>query len=222
MEEPEVLRQARYRMVREQIAGREIRDPRVLDAMRDIPRHYFVPRQYERRAYYDGPLPIGQGQTISQPYIVALMTQLLSLQGFERVLEIGTGSGYQAAILGCLSKKVFTVERYSELAIRARKALAACGIENVEVIIGDGSAGLPERAPFDAILMTAAAPLIPQPLTDQLAEAGRLVAPVGGEHGQVLKLIVKKKNRLVTRTLVPVAFVPLRGVHGWPDDEWRF
>lgn len=207
-------------MVREQIAARDIRDMRLLDALRDIPRHLFVPPEYERRAYSDGPLPIGEGQTISQPYIVALMTQLLQLKGTETVLEVGTGSGYQAAVLGCLAKKVYSIERFPTLAERARKALVECGIANVQVLIGDGSGGLPERAPFDAILLTAAAPHIPEVLVAQLAEPGRLVAPVGGEHGQMLQLVEKKQQRVIRRTLVPVAFVPLRGVHGWPDDEW--
>ncbi len=221
MAEQDNIRKARHRMVQEQLIARNISEPRVLDAMGRVPRHLFVPLEFQRRAYSDGPLPIGHGQTISQPYIVGLMSQLLQLAGDEKVLEIGTGSGYQAAILGCLAKEVYSVEQYANLADGARKALTACQIENVRVFVGDGSLGLPEFAPFEAILLTAAAPEVPPALIRQLTEGGRLIAPVGGERGQMLKLVLKKKQRLVTRTLVPVAFVPLRGQHGWQDDEWR-
>ena len=220
MAESELLRNARHRMVREQIASRKIQDRRVLEAMREIPRHLFVPAEYQRRSYRDGPLPIGHGQTISQPYIVALMTQLLKLNGDERVLEIGTGSGYQAAVLGYLAREVHTVERFPDLAETARRALKAAGMTNVHVHVGDGSKGLPDFAPYDAVLLTAAAPEIPAIILDQLSEVSRLVAPVGGERGQVLQLVQKKSSRLTIRTLVPVAFVPLRGEHGWQDDEW--
>jgi protein-L-isoaspartate(D-aspartate) O-methyltransferase len=220
MVEPEFEREERLRMVREQIASRNIRDERVLDAMRTVPRQYFVPFEYRYRAYGDGPLPIGEGQTISQPYVVALMTQLLTLKGHERVLEIGTGSGYQAAILGRLAKEVFSIERHESLALKAREALALSGADNIRVLIGDGSKGLPEFAPFDAILLTAAAPKIPAVLGDQLADNGRLVGPVGGARGQTLQMVQKKEGRFVRRKLVPVAFVPLRGEFGWSDDEW--
>ena len=218
--EPEYEREERARMVREQLAGRNIRDPRVLKAMGSLPRQLFIPAELRYRAYIDGPLPIGEGQTISQPYIVAFMTQLLELKEFERVLEVGTGSGYQAALLGCLAKEVFSIERIESLAEQARAALKACGAVNVRVIIGDGSRGLPEYAPYDAIILTAAAPRLPRVLVEQLAENGRLVAPVGGSGGQFLQLVLRRGDRLIRKRLVPVAFVPLRGEYGWSDEEW--
>jgi len=184
MEDELIYELGRRRMVSEQLSARNIRDRRVLAAMGAVPRHRFVPEEHRHLAYSDGPLPIGGGQTISQPYIVALMTQLLLLDGKETVLEIGTGSGYQAAVLAYLAQQVHTIERQSGLAERARAALTNLGIMNVAVHLGDGSLGLPEHAPYQAILVTAAAPEVPRLLLEQLAEGGRLVLPVGGRLGQ--------------------------------------
>lgn len=210
----------RYRMVDEQIRGRDIRDERVLEAMRAVPRHRFVAPEHSDLAYMDGPLPIGNRQTISQPYIVALMTQLLGLQGDETVLEVGTGSGYQAAILARLAHKVYTIERHPGLAQQAAATLRSLGLENAQVIEGDGSLGLPEFAPYHAILVTAAAPIVPRPLLDQLAEGGRLVLPVGGRMNQYLERWQRSGDEFHQEVLVPVAFVPLRGQHGWGGEEW--
>lgn len=211
----------RQRMVTEQIMARGVRDRRVLDAMRAIPRHLFVAKEYQAVAYSDGPLPIGAGQTISQPYIVALMTEQLALRGDEVVLEVGTGSGYQAAILGYLAKQVHTIERYPELAERAMKVLAQLGISNVQVHVGDGSQGLPEFAPYQGILVSAAAPRVPQPLLDQLDDGGRLIIPVGGWFGQILERWQRHGERFECHEVLPVAFVPLRGKHGWQGDDWQ-
>ena len=204
-------------MVSEQLASRNIRDHRVLSAMRAVPREQFVPPEHRYLAYADGPLPIGQGQTISQPYIVALMTQLLELQGDEIVLEIGTGSGYQAAVLARIASSVHTIERHASLAHSAEQALSQLGMENVQVHIGDGTQGLPELAPFEAIIVTAAAPEVPQPLLAQLAEGGRLVIPVGGRRGQYLQRWRRHADEFKSEMLEPVAFVPLLGEHGWED-----
>jgi len=204
-------------MTAEQIAARGIRDPRVLEAMRRVPRHLFVPEAYRSEAYGDHPLPIGHGQTISQPFIVAYMTALLELQGDEKVLEIGTGSGYQAAVLAHLAREVHTVERLPQLAAQAQARLEALGLGNVHVHVGDGTLGLPEYAPYDAILVTAAAPEVPAPLLAQLAEGGRLVAPVGDRGYQHLERWTRHRGRLERETLDPVAFVPLVGEHGWPS-----
>jgi protein-L-isoaspartate(D-aspartate) O-methyltransferase len=201
-------------MVRDQIEARGVRDPRVLDAFRNVPRHRFVPDELRERAYDDGPLPIGRGQTISQPYVVASMTEQLALAPGDRVLEIGTGSGYQAAILARLVARVFTIEIVPELAARAKATLAAEGFANVEVFTGDGYLGLPAHAPFDAILLTAAPKEVPEPLIDQLAVGGRLVAPVGG-FDQELRLLVRTERGIDTRILYPVRFVPfVRGGEG--------
>ncbi len=210
----------RQRMVDEQLIPRHIRDPRLLDAMRTVPRHLFVPPKVRHLAYADGPLPIGQSQTISQPYIVAYMTELLDLQGDEKVLEIGTGSGYQAAILAELAREVYTIEQHPPLARRAARTLELLGYRNVHVLTGDGSRGLPEHAPYDAIIVTAAAPHIPQTLLDQLADGGRLVAPVGGEQGQILQRWQREGQSFLAENLAPVAFVPLRGQFGWQTKEW--
>ncbi len=204
------------RMVAEQIAARGIRNPRVLAAMQQVPRHLFVPEAYRAEAYGDHPLPIGQGQTISQPFIVAYMTALLDLQGDEKVLEIGTGSGYQAAVLAHLAREVHTVERLPQLAAQAQARLEALGLDNVHVHVGDGTLGLPEYAPYDAILITAAAPEVPAPLLTQLAEGGRLVAPVGDRGYQHLERWTRRDGRLHREILEAVAFVPLVGEHGWP------
>jgi protein-L-isoaspartate(D-aspartate) O-methyltransferase len=209
----------RLRMVREQIAGRGIRDPRVLEAMQHVPRHCFVPPEYRDLAYTDGPLPIGENQTISQPYIVGLMSELLRLQGDEIVLEVGAGSGYQAAILACLAKQVHTVERHTDLAERASKLLKALGYDNVAVHIGDGSKGLAEHAPYAGIIVTACAPRVPQPLLGQLVCGGRLVIPVGGRLGQTLEVWTRLEHGYDCEQVLPVAFVPLRGEFGWQDEH---
>ncbi|HLE23438.1 MAG TPA: protein-L-isoaspartate(D-aspartate) O-methyltransferase [Anaerolineales bacterium] len=211
--------QLRERMVDEQLGGRDISDRRVLEAMRSVPRHRFVPQEAAELAYIDAPLPIGFRQTISQPYIVALMTQMLRLHGDEIILEVGTGSGYQAAVLGRLARRVHTVERIPELAETARRVLAEVGAENVEVHIADGSTGLPEEAPFDAILVAAAAPRAPRPLLEQLAEAGRLVVPVGTIEGQILERWIRRGNDFTCDRSAPVCFVPLLGSFGWEQDE---
>ncbi len=208
---------ARERMVRRQIATRGIRAKRVLEAMRTVPRHLFVPTESHHLAYQDGPLPIGWSQTISQPYIVALMTEALELKEHERVLEIGTGSGYQAAILSLLASHVYTIERIPELATKAQDLLLWLGCDNISVHVGDGTLGWPEHAPYEAIIVTAASPEIPQPLTDQLADGGRLVAPIGGTWSQSLVRIRKQGVRLRREELSMVAFVPLIGRHGWPE-----
>jgi protein-L-isoaspartate(D-aspartate) O-methyltransferase len=211
----------RERMVKEQLIWRGIRDERLLDAMRAVPRHRFVRKEHQHLAYTDGPLPIGYGQTISQPYIVALMTQMLELEGHENVLEIGTGSGYQAAILGHLARQVHTIERLPALAERAAAVLEELGLFNVHVHTGDGSLGLPDHAPYHAILVTAAAPVVPQALLDQLADLGRMVIPVGGQGGQYLERWRREGTRFDHEDSVPVAFVPLRGRFGWGEANWQ-
>jgi protein-L-isoaspartate(D-aspartate) O-methyltransferase len=206
---------ARKRMVLGQIAARGITSQRVLDAFLEVPRHLFVPPNQRLYAYQDGPLPIGLGQTISQPYIVAYMTDQLQLDGDEVVLEIGTGSGYQAAILGSLVREVHTLERHSLLAEGAARVLKDLGYDNISIHERDGTLGLPEHAPYQAVMVTAAAPKVPQPLLDQLAEGGRLVIPVGGRGGQLLQLYHRQEGEIVRKDLTPVAFVPLIGDHGW-------
>ncbi|RMH07074.1 MAG: protein-L-isoaspartate(D-aspartate) O-methyltransferase [Nitrospirae bacterium] len=200
----------RDRMVQNQLLSRGIQHHAVLDAMRQIPRHWFVPDSEKDAAYEDRPLPIGFGQTISQPYIVAFMTEALQLQGTEKVLEIGTGSGYQTAILARLVRQVFTIEIVESLAKQAEATLKALGIDNVTIRIGDGYQGWPEEAPFDAILVTAAPDHIPQPLLDQLAAGGRLILPVG-KFLQDLILVQKTDQGFEQKVLLPVAFVPLTG-----------
>jgi len=205
----------RLRMVEYQIAARGIRDQRVLSAMKEVPRHLFVPPPYNKSAYEDCPLPIGNGQTISQPYIVALMTELLALRPTDSVLEIGAGCGYQAAILAALVRRVTTIERIPEVAGLARANLAAVGSTNVEVIVGDGTLGYPQKAPYEGIIITAATPVVPQPLIEQLAEGGRLVAPVGGRDIQELKRLRKKDGSITEEHHGGVRFVPLIGECGW-------
>jgi protein-L-isoaspartate(D-aspartate) O-methyltransferase len=207
-------------MVSNQIARRGVDAPRVLEAMRSVPRHRFVPSESQNYAYDDFPIPIGQGQTISQPYIVALMTQLLQLEGDEKVLEIGTGSGYQAAILASLAKTVHTVEMLPELSERADKILAELGFSNIHMHIGDGSLGWPKAAPYHGILVTAAAPKLPQALLDQLSENGKLVIPVGDRGSQVLQVWERVQAGFNHEDIIPVAFVPLRGESGWHDGDW--
>ena len=207
----------RSAMVEHQIRARGISNPRVLDAMRQIPRHIFIPHPYDSAAYDDNPLPIGNGQTISQPYIVAQMTELLDPGPGDNILEIGSGSGYQTAILATLSHQVTSIERIPSVADLARKNLAAVGVKNVRIVVGDGTLGYPADAPYAGILITAATPAIPQPLIDQLAPGGRLVAPVGGREIQELVSLTRQDNDLVKSSHGSVRFVPLIGEHGWED-----
>jgi protein-L-isoaspartate(D-aspartate) O-methyltransferase len=211
---------ARERMVTEQLARRGLRDARVLAAMRRVPRHAFVPPALGEHAYDDSPLPIGKRQTISQPYIVALMTEALALRGGERVLEIGTGSGYQAAVLAELGTDVVTVERLPELADRARATLAALGLaDRVRIEVGDGTLGWPDAAPYDAIVVTAAGPEIPRPLLAQLMPGGRLVLPMGGTESQVLVRLRRGDRGWLEDDLGGCRFVRLVGRHGWGEPE---
>jgi len=205
----------RTRMVQEQIERRGLIDERLLVAFKSVPRHLFIPREYRHYAYDDGPLPIGFDQTISQPYIVALMTNLLELIGDEHILEVGTGSGYQAAILSQMGKDVHTVERIPALYTRAENLLKGLGYQNVHCHLADGSLGLSSDAPYGGILVTAAAPSVPQELLAQLAEGGRLVLPVGGGGYQVLEIWRRENGILKCRSDIGVAFVPLRGERGW-------
>ena len=209
----------RAQMVHDQLAGRDIVDPLVLDVMGRIPRHRFVPEEFRSRAYYDGPLPIGNDQTISQPYIVAFMTQALELRPTDIVLEIGTGSGYQTAILCEIAEYVYSLERHAVLGKRAGTLLTDLGYGNVEIHTGDGSQGLPDMAPFDAVIVTAAAPAIPGPLRAQLAEGGRLVLPVGGRLQQMLQRVHRVGNTWTIENLLPVMFVPLYGRHGFSTSD---
>jgi len=198
----------REEMIRSQIEARGIKDKKVLAAMKKVKRHLFVPPGLRNFAYYDQPLPVGQGQTISQPYIVALMTELLLLKGDEKVLEIGTGSGYQAAILAEIAGEVYTIEILPVLAQSSERLLDQLGYKNIKVRCGDGYQGWPEQAPFDAIIVTCAPPNIPQALIDQLADGGRLVIPLG-EEVQELKVLVKKKGKIEIEDIIPVRFVPM-------------
>jgi protein-L-isoaspartate(D-aspartate) O-methyltransferase len=202
--------EARVRMVREQIAGRGITDPRVLAAMSRVPRHELVPEGVRAHAYEDRPLPIGHDQTISQPFVVAYMTEQLGLRGGERVLEVGTGSGYQAAVLAEIAGEVYTIEIVEPLGKRAQSDLQRLGYKNVHVRVGDGYRGWPELAPFDAIVVTAAPEHVPQPLVDQLAVGGRLVLPVGGFDQELLR-IERRADGLHEERLIDVRFVPMRG-----------
>ncbi|MBI9063517.1 MAG: protein-L-isoaspartate(D-aspartate) O-methyltransferase [Marinilabiliaceae bacterium] len=206
---PQNYKEERQHMVSSQIERRGVNDPGVVKAMKSVPRHLFVPYEFRHLAYQDSPLPIGHNQTISQPYIVAYMTEHLHLNKSDKVLEIGTGSGYQAAVLSLLVDSVFTIEIIPELTDMARLALAECGYHNVYCKSGDGYHGWMEHAPYDAIIVTAAPPKVPQPLIEQLAIGGRLIIPVGPQLGtQYLKLFIKKENRLVQKSLLPVRFVP--------------
>lgn len=205
--------EARERMVREQLEapGRDIRDARVLAAMREVPRHQFVPEAQRPLAYVDHPLPIGYGQTISQPYIVAFMTERLEPRPGDRVLEIGTGSGYQAAVLARIVKEVYSIEIVEPLAREATATLARLSFTNVQVRAGDGYLGWPEHAPFDAIIVTCAPEHIPAPLTEQLKEGGRMIIPVGPQYDQVLYLLEKREGQIRRRAVLPVRFVPMTG-----------
>jgi len=212
---------ARLNMVRRQLAARGIDDPRVLAAMSKVPRERFLPPSLQADAYADRALPIECGQTISQPFIVALMTQAMRLSGSERVLEIGTGSAYQAAVLAELARKVVTVERHADLSRRAEAVLAELGYQNVTLVCGDGTLGYPDRAPYDRIMVTAASRDVPGPLFDQLAEGGILVIPLGGRDYQNLQAIEKRAGQSLTVDLSPCRFVPLVGDQGWPEERWR-
>jgi len=211
---------AKERMLRWDLKGRDITDPRVLDVMAEVPREEFIPQSHRSQAYNDGPLPIGMDQTISQPYIVALMTQELRVNPECEVLEIGTGSGYQTAVLSKLVKKVYTIERFSELADSAKAVLSKLGISNVDFYVGDGSSGWPDsRLPpsgcFDRIMITAGVPEIPGPLVEQLTDGGFIVAPVGGRSVQGLVVYEKKADELKSRAICDVRFVRLIGEHGF-------
>jgi protein-L-isoaspartate(D-aspartate) O-methyltransferase len=204
-------------MVERQIEARGIHNPRVLAAMREIPRHLFIPPPYDQSAYDDNPLPIGGGQTISQPYIVAVMTELLHPERSDNVLEIGAGSGYQAAILSRLVHRLTTIERIPAVATLARNNLRLLGIDNVEVFEGDGTQGYPLNAPYNGIIITAATPEIPKTLIDQLTDGGRLVAPVGERDVQELVTLEKRGDRMISESHGGVRFVPLIGKHGWEN-----
>jgi protein-L-isoaspartate(D-aspartate) O-methyltransferase len=206
----------RDRMV-DEIAGRGVTDNRVLRAMRRVPRHEFLPEALRASAYGDTALPIGESQTISQPYMVALMTELLGLRGTERVLEIGTGSGYQAAVLAEVCGKVYSVERIKTLAAKARETLDRLGYRNVAIKVYDGTYGWKDMAPFDAVMVTAGAPEVPAPLVEQLREGGVMVIPVGDRSGQHLLKVVKTGQETVTERSIPCTFVPLIGAKGWKE-----
>ena len=209
---------ARARMVEEQLLPRSIHDQKTLEAMRKVPRHLFVEDAMKNQAYGDSPLPIGKGQTISQPYIVALMTQALGLKGHERVLEIGTGSGYQAAILSQICEKVYTVERIDTLLVQARKVFDSLHYLNILTKLDDGTNGWPEYGPYDAIVVTAGGPKVPLPLLEQLADPGILIIPVGDRGVQNLQFVTKKDGEITEKTIELVRFVNLVGDHGWKND----
>lgn len=205
----------RNRMVDEQLIPRGIKDERVLAAMRKVPRHMFVGKYLRDQAYGDYALPIGEGQTISQPYMVGVMTEALGLKGNEKVLEIGTGSGYQAAVLAELARHVYTIERIASLAMRARDLLEKIGYDNVSVKVFNGTLGWREESPFDAIIVTAGAPEIPSALIEQIIEGGRLIIPVGDRYSQMLTKVVRTPEGVTAMPILPCIFVPLVGEHGW-------
>ena len=210
---------ARRRMVEQQVKGRGVHDPLVLEAMLQVPRHLFVEEALQSQAYSDFPLPIGEKQTISQPFMVGYMTAALQLKGGEKVLEIGTGSGYQAAVLARIAGKVYTVERIVPLARRARKILDQIGANNVNIKVSDGTIGWEEVAPFDAIMVTAGGPIIPETYLQQLAPGGRLVIPVGDRGSQILKRVTfRGPGMYPEESLLECRFVPLLGQHGWPGE----
>jgi protein-L-isoaspartate(D-aspartate) O-methyltransferase len=209
----------RKNMVETQIKRRGIKNQRVLSAMLKIPRHVFVPENFQKLSYTDQPLPIGDGQTISQPYMVALMTEALDPQSQDKVLEIGTGSGYQTAILAELCKEIYTIERIPQLAIRAQNIIRELGYQNVFFKIGDGSQGWSEFAPYDKIIVTAGAPDIPEPLIQQLKEEGKMVIPVGSRWTQELRLVTKKKGDIQVEDICGCVFVPLLGRYAWKEKE---
>jgi protein-L-isoaspartate(D-aspartate) O-methyltransferase len=209
--------QARERMIQQQLVSRGINDPRVLRAMAKVPRHLFLENELWDQAYEDHPLPIGADQTISQPYMVALMAEALELKGAERVLEVGTGSGYAAAVLGELCAEIFTVEAVEELALKARTLLSSLGYRNVSVLVGDGTLGWEEHAPYDAVIISAAAPCIPRPLLEQLKIPGHLLFPMGEKELQTLVRIRKDRAGIREEYLGECLFVKLKGRYGWED-----
>jgi len=209
----------RKRMVDEQLIPRGIKNKRVLGAFYKVQRHKFIPEDVLMSAYADFPLPIGEGQTISQPYIVALMTECLDLRGEEKVLEIGTGSGYQTAILAELTKEIYSVERFKNLAESAEAMLNELGYKNIGIKVGDGTLGWPEMGPFDRIIITAASPRIPLPLTEQLNESGKLILPLGESFSQVLTAVEKKNGKLESIEICGCIFVPLVGKYGWRNNH---
>ena len=215
----ENFKELRNLMVEAQLIPRGIKDERVLNAMRKVPRHLFVDEPLQHKAYDDMALPIGEDQTISQPYMVAIMTELLQLKGEEKVLVIGTGSGYQAAVLAELSLAVFTIERKAVLANKAEERIRALGYANIKVKVGDGTLGWPEESPFDRIIITAGSPQLPQPLIEQLSDGGIIVAPVGDRFSQQLVVIKKLKGVLSEQLHTPCIFVPLIGEYGWEGGE---
>lgn len=208
-------KKSRERMVEGQLVPRGINDPLILEAFKKVERHKFVLSEFLEIAYADHPLPIGSSQTISQPYMVALMTEALRLTGKEKVLEVGTGSGYQAAILAELASKVYSIERIPALAERASKTLKELGYKNIEIKVGDGSLGWEENAPYDAVIITASCPGKPKTLIEQLADRGRLIAPIGGPFGQILTIFEKKGNTVTALEICGCVFVPLIGKEGW-------
>ncbi len=210
-------RRARERMIQDQIVARSISDRKVIEALRRVPRHLFVGEGFRDRAYGDYPLPIGEGQTVSQPYMVALMTQALALQGHEKVLEIGTGSGYQTAVLAEIVPRVFSVERLTPLARRARQLLDELGYHGVTIRTSDGTRGWAEEAPFDAIIVTAGAPDVPEKIPEQLGEGGRMVIPVGDAQSQSLLRITRHDGEFIRETLGGCVFVKLIGQYGWAE-----
>lgn len=214
--EPDPYVSHRLAMVEYQLRRRGIHDQRVLQAMEEVPRHEFIPEPERHRAYHDQPVSIGEDQTISQPYIVAVMTQFLSVEPENKVLEIGTGTGYQAAVLSRLSGQVYTIERHATLAERAEEIFRRIGYQNIHVVVGDGTRGLPDHAPYDRILVAAAAPSVPPPLLEQLSEGGRMIIPVGSSDTQVLQFLRKSQGEIFTSNLEGCRFVPLIGEGGFP------
>ncbi len=214
-----MFEEERSMMVRYQLMDRDIVDRRVLKAMEKVPRHLFMDESLWDRAYSDMALPIGEGQTISQPFMVAIMTELLELKGDEKVLEIGTGSGYQAAVLAELCREVYTIERIERLAQRTKRVFDELGYTNITLRVGDGTVGWPEEAPFDGIIVTAAAPEIPEVYIEQLSDGGRLVIPVGERYSQMLYKVERTKAGPLIYTSTPCVFVPLIGEHGWREDQ---
>lgn len=214
------FKEARTRMVKEQISGRDITDNRVIMAMLKVERHKFIDEKLWEQAYEDHPLPIGTGQTISQPYMVALMTQCLQLSGSEKVLEIGTGSGYQSAILSELSQQVYSIERIEQLSRKARELLKKLNFQNIKIHTGDGTLGWEEYAPYDGIIVTAGAKEVPAKFFSQLAEGGRLVIPLGERFSQTLTVVKKEKHRKICQPICECVFVPLIGKYGWKEEEF--
>ncbi|MGE5112285.1 MAG: protein-L-isoaspartate(D-aspartate) O-methyltransferase [Acidobacteriaceae bacterium] len=216
LSDPDRYVSQRLAMVEDQLRRRGIHDQRVLRAMEEVPRHEFIPELERHWAYRDQPVPIGEDQTISQPYIVAVMTQFLSVEPENRVLEVGTGTGYQAAVLSRLAGQIYTIERHATLAERAEEIFRHIGYQNIHVVVGDGTRGLPDHAPYDRILVAAAAPSVPPPLLEQLNEGGRMIIPVGTSNTQILQLLRKSHGEIFTSNLEGCRFVPLIGEGGFP------